>query len=107
MKILKAKILFVSNEYTDHPTAFKIELTEEIVELVQQAGLVLKLFPEFESIAIPYQADYSGVSSHLDWEADGGVLKVFKNTVYYYEQSKYDCSDQIESEGISIKRFKL
>jgi hypothetical protein len=106
MKILKVKVSFISNEYTTHPTAFKLELTEEIVKLVQDASNLLKIFTEFESISIPYQAEYSGVSDEQDWVADGGVLKVFKNTVYYYEQSKYDCSDQIESEGIPVKRFK-
>ena len=37
-----------------------------------------------------------------DWRDNGGELIIYQESIYFYSQSKWDSSDQIESECISF-----
>jgi len=40
-----------------------------------------------------------------DWRTDGGELIVYQESAYFYAQSRYDSSDQIESDAFTIEQI--
>lgn len=108
MKIEK-QIDFRSNGYDESSLIERvsIELSDVTINNIKKAQEVIKNNDiPIETIKLKLSDDYQYIGYDdvviNEWRDDGGCLLVYKNSVYFYAQCKYDSSSQIESEELTI-----
>lgn len=96
---------FKTNDYGSAPSFVKIKLTPEDYAKIKVAQTAIIEY-DFDSVRQDIAvADYfydQDCEIPADWHSDYNCLVVWRERVYYYAQSKYDCADQIETYEIPL-----
>lgn len=109
--VIEREIVYHGNEYSDAPSKVRLSFTGEDAHRVALCMSLIKENKEkvgINSIRIEspdYELFDSDDELEEDWRDEGGQLIVFENTIYFYSQSKWDSSDQIESDGIDFNEI--
>ena len=101
--VLERAIVFKTNEYSDTPSRIRIELLKKDIQRIVRIQKYLKE-NDITSAKIDFCAELLGYDEDPvpDWHPDAQSLLVYAEKFYYCAQSKYDATDQIESESMSV-----
>lgn len=108
--VITKDIIFRSDEYSGYPCKVRVEFTPDDFNRIARVQSLIKDNDRFgiNSIRID-SAGYTLLNeddgSEEDWKDEGGELIVYPESVYFYAQNKYDASDQIESEAITLEEI--
>jgi hypothetical protein len=99
------EVIFCSNEYSDPPTHFEINLTQEDIDKIKKCKKFIEDNPEISNIRL-YAKDVTGLDYDEEtkeyietgWRSDVHYYTVFSDAVYFYAQNKYDSGDYIETD---------
>jgi hypothetical protein len=112
IKITK-KVVFHTNDYTKPPTIVKMEFNDEMISIIKKAVRYLNESKNaVHCVCLEFGADLygedDGKEKESEWFPTAEHLKVYHGCrMFYYAQSKYDCSDQIESDEINPEEIGI
>jgi len=107
---IKKAIAFKTNEYSETPEVVKIEFTPETLHRIATIQSLVKQYDLFSAkIEVMDKftlLDADGNESQ-EWFTREGTFIIYIDSFYFYAQSKWDSSDQIESEQITCEEIWL
>lgn len=82
----------------------KLEFNETDLDKVKKAMQICKDFDFIVNVRVEFDsfAFLDEDEKEVDWRADVSQLIIYKDSIYFYAQNKWDAADQIESSQIDL-----
>lgn len=110
---MKKSIAFRSNEHSSSSCIEKLEIIfsdtdkeniKKSIKILKENAFISHLRIDING-SITYFDDENIECGDDEWRVDVEQFIVYTSAVYYYAQSKWDCSDYIESGEININEI--
>ena len=103
------EVSFFTQEYSLSPVGVRIQLKEIDIKNILEALSFMRDKDSFWSINVRcysdviFLKDIDTMEIDEDWRSDVMQFQVYKDSVYFFAQNKWDGRDQIETESFIVK----
>lgn len=108
MKTITLEKAFQTNEYSETPSYIKLTFTPEEIAKIQKHQEYVKENDDV-IVCLDFMAELfedEEMQEESEFRVGHSHLKIYYDQMYYYAQSKWDSTDQFESEGFTIEQLE-